>query len=315
VPEEIGVAASESTTDGLDPLPIGAVVAELRRSFPDVSHSSLRFLEREGLIDPVRTPGGHRLYTADDIARIRRIKTWQQQNLSLDEIRKRLARFAQLPRLPLLAEHFLELLVARDHAAARQVVLDADDAGVPLEELFGEVMQPALHEVGERWERGKLLVSQEKQISEAARDLIAELSARHAGTSERGVDLLAACVEGERHELGLRMICGVLRADGHLVRYLGADVAPRFLVEAIRSRVPEAVLLSAKLAPNLRGIEDALSTLRHAFGEPLPFPVLVGGQVAIEHRQLLQAWGAIPIVEERTSEAVRAIASLLPTNA
>ena len=43
---------------------IGSVVSELQRSYPDVSHSSLRFLEREGLIASIRTPGGHRLYYA-----------------------------------------------------------------------------------------------------------------------------------------------------------------------------------------------------------------------------------------------------------
>src|SRR5918994_1762396 len=72
-------------------LSIGSVVSELQRSYPDVSHSSLRFLEREGLITAVRTPGGHRLYSPADIERIRQIKTWQAQRLYLDQIRQRLA--------------------------------------------------------------------------------------------------------------------------------------------------------------------------------------------------------------------------------
>ena len=73
-----------------DLLPIGQVVAELQASYPDVSHSSLRFLEREGLITSIRTPGGHRLYYRADVERIRQIKMWQAQRLSLDQIRQRL---------------------------------------------------------------------------------------------------------------------------------------------------------------------------------------------------------------------------------
>jgi len=66
----------------LEPLlSIGAMVAELHRAFPDVTHSSLRFLEREGLITATRTPGGHRLYTHADVERVRQIKTWQAQRL------------------------------------------------------------------------------------------------------------------------------------------------------------------------------------------------------------------------------------------
>ena len=52
---------------------IGQVVAALQPRFPDVSHSSLRFLEREGLIHSLRTTGGHRLYAADEVARIEQI--------------------------------------------------------------------------------------------------------------------------------------------------------------------------------------------------------------------------------------------------
>jgi DNA-binding transcriptional MerR regulator len=58
-------------------IPIGRVVADLQGSYPDVTHSSLRFLEREGLVIPTRTPGGHRLYRPQDIERIRQIKAWQ----------------------------------------------------------------------------------------------------------------------------------------------------------------------------------------------------------------------------------------------
>ncbi|MEO6873816.1 MAG: cobalamin-dependent protein [Opitutaceae bacterium] len=295
----------------MNPRPIGAVVDELRRTYPDVSQSSLRFLEREGLIEPVRTPGGHRLYAADDVAQILRIKKWQRQRLSLDEIREHLARLRGLPEPVTLARRFLDLLIARDLSAARLLAFGADDAGLPLEAIFAEVIQPALYEVGVRWERGDLLVAQEKEMSEVVRDLIAELSARHAAAEMHGPGVVAACVEGERHELGLRMICGLLRAGGRPVHYLGADVAPRFLAEAVRLRQPAAVLLSAKLEPNLYAVKDALDALRPAPDALIPFPVLVGGHMAPEHPALLREWGAVPIVEERPAESVRVIESLL----
>src|SRR5919107_5609531 len=86
---------------------IGSVVTELQRSYPDVSHSSLRFLEREGLITSIRTPGGHRLYSRADVERIRQIKTWQAQRLSLDQIRQRLTELDRLPTPAALTESFL----------------------------------------------------------------------------------------------------------------------------------------------------------------------------------------------------------------
>jgi MerR family transcriptional regulator, heat shock protein HspR len=44
---------------------------------------NLRAYERAGLIGPVRTAGGTRLYSSDDITRLRRIQTLLSQGLNL----------------------------------------------------------------------------------------------------------------------------------------------------------------------------------------------------------------------------------------
>jgi MerR family transcriptional regulator/heat shock protein HspR len=44
---------------------------------------NLRAYERAGLVLPDRTPGGTRLYSPDDIARLRRIQTLLAQGLNL----------------------------------------------------------------------------------------------------------------------------------------------------------------------------------------------------------------------------------------
>src|SRR5688500_4004394 len=139
-------------------IPIGAVVAAMHDAYPDVTHSSLRFLEREGLITAIRTPGGHRLFSPADVERIRQIKTWQAQRLSLDEVRQRLRDLDRLPAPAKLAESFLRQALGGELAAAYQTIIAADDVGLPLTRLFGEVLQPALTELGLRWERGELLV-------------------------------------------------------------------------------------------------------------------------------------------------------------
>ena len=57
---------------------IGAVIAELRHDFPDVSISKIRFLEAEGLVTPARTRSGYRTFSADDITRLRYVLTAQR---------------------------------------------------------------------------------------------------------------------------------------------------------------------------------------------------------------------------------------------
>jgi methanogenic corrinoid protein MtbC1 len=296
-----------------DLLPIGQVVAEVQASYPDVTHSSLRFLEREGLITPTRTAGGHRLFARHDVERIRKIKTWQAQRLSLDQIRQRLLDLDRLSAPAALAESFLQLALDGNQAAAYQSIIKADDLGVPLTRLFGEVLQPALGELGRRWEHGELLVAQEKEVSELARDLIADLSLRHARTPADGPALVAACVEGERHELGLRMVCGLFRAEGWPVHYLGADVAPRFLLEAVQIHRPAVVLLSVKLALNLHAVKDAVDVLTSGLApeHEHPPPVVVGGRVAVEYPEAIRNSGAIPVMDEHPAAGFAVVAALL----
>lgn len=70
---------------------IGAVVAELQEEFPDVTASKVRYLEAEGLIEPLRTARGSRRYTDEDIDRLRRVLRLQRDEfLPLAVIRERL---------------------------------------------------------------------------------------------------------------------------------------------------------------------------------------------------------------------------------
>jgi MerR family transcriptional regulator, light-induced transcriptional regulator len=282
--------------DGLRP--IGRVVEELTASYPDVTPSSLRFLEREGLIAPTRTPGGHRLYTAADIERVRRIKAWQAQRLSLAEIRQRLASLSALSPPSELASEFVHRAAAGDLAAAARVVLRADELGMPLARLFQDVMAAALHRVGDLWECGDLVVGQEKEISELARDLIAELSLRHASPDPTGPIVVAACVEGERHDLGLRMACALLRERGWRVHFLGADVAPDFLLEALAIYAPALVLLAATLDARWPALQATLAAI-DARGSEAPAAVVIGGQIARDRAASLVGHDRVIAVADR----------------
>jgi MerR family regulatory protein len=72
-------------------LSISAVLAQLRAEFPDISHSKIRFLEGEGLIEPARAPSGYRRFDAGDVQRLRFILTAQRdQYLPLRVIKERL---------------------------------------------------------------------------------------------------------------------------------------------------------------------------------------------------------------------------------
>ena len=71
---------------------IGAVCKALELEFPDISISKIRYLEDQKLLTPRRTQGGYRLYTPEDVQRLRTILRLQRDEfLPLRVIRQELA--------------------------------------------------------------------------------------------------------------------------------------------------------------------------------------------------------------------------------
>ena len=83
--------ALASGTPARGSVSIGQVLDELSPEFPDISPSKIRFLEAEGLIQPLRSSSGYRRFSAADIRRLRFILTAQRDEyLPLRVIKERL---------------------------------------------------------------------------------------------------------------------------------------------------------------------------------------------------------------------------------
>ena len=79
-----------------EPLPepgrlgIGKVLDELHAEFPSLTISKIRYLEREGLLEPERTPSGYRKFSFDDVERLRFVLRQQRKYWPLSAIRQAL---------------------------------------------------------------------------------------------------------------------------------------------------------------------------------------------------------------------------------
>lgn len=92
------------------PVYVISVAAELVGVHPQ----TLRVYERKGLLDPIRTTGGSRRFSDEDLARLRRIQALTTAGLNLEGVRRVLDLEAEVERLQ------AELEAAR--AEAREAV-------------------------------------------------------------------------------------------------------------------------------------------------------------------------------------------------
>lgn len=139
----------------------------------------------------------------------------------------------------------VDALVAGDLHAAFAVVDAAAQAGLSPGELQGDLLAPAMDEVGRRWQCGEITVADEHLASAIATDVLVYLYPRvlTGPTGLRGRVLLATA-EGERHTLGLRMTADLLDGVGFETIFLGGDVPVDALVDAVLRHRPAVLLLS-----------------------------------------------------------------------
>jgi methanogenic corrinoid protein MtbC1 len=172
---------------------------------------------------------------------------------------------------------FLEAIVRGDRRAANQLVDRILDRGATLRDLYLNVMEPALHEIGRRWQDNEVSVAEEHLATAITQAAMGRAFERvYRWHDSRTPSLVAGCVEDERHQIGLRMLCDLLELEGWDTTYLGASVPTESLVDIVRKRRPDVVALSATTAPHLPHVRSTIAAIRDAKLEPAPL-IIAGG--------------------------------------
>jgi len=174
-------------------------------------------------------------------------------------------------------EEYLEALAGADLAGARNVLDDAIEAGMSVREIYLEVLQPALYEIGRRWSHAEISVAQEHLATAATQSAMARLAEGLADGSRRvrPGSAVVACVSDELHAVGGRMVADFLEADGWRVTFLGQLTPGLELADLAARQGAHVVALSAALPERLPRVAEVCAALRAL--DPAPF-VLVGGQ-------------------------------------
>jgi MerR family transcriptional regulator, light-induced transcriptional regulator len=189
-------------------------------------------------------------------------------------------------------EPYLQAILDGDRRRAFRVVDEARAAGAGLEALYVEVFQPALREIGQRWQDNVIGVADEHlatAITQAAMARAFEQVFRWDGAEGRS--LVAACADLERHEVGLRMICDLLELKGWDTTFLGANVPVASLVSMVERRRPDVLALTAALPPHLPRVRASIEAVRAALSHDAPL-VIVGGRSFLENPALATRLGA-----------------------
>jgi DNA-binding transcriptional MerR regulator len=231
-----------------------------------VSPDLLRAWERRyGLLEPTRTPGGFRLYSPDDEARVRAMRRGLAEGLAASVAARLALREAAPPegpeRVEALAGAWAELREAleayRDVDA--QAVLDRLLATFSLTTVLRDLVIPFLHELGERWATGAISVAQEHFASVIIRGRLLGLARGwDTGVGPRAV---LACPPDEHHDLGLICFGLALRGHGWRITHLGNDTPIDTLRDVAAGLDPAIVVVCAEREEPMRAAIDEVGEL------------------------------------------------------
>jgi DNA-binding transcriptional MerR regulator len=198
--------------------------------------------QRYGLLRPVRTPGGFRLYGEEDAERVARMRRALDEGLSAAEAARVALEPSSSPDRPIenARSRLMSAIEAYDEAAF-QAALDDGLAAFGLETFVRDLILPTLSAVGRGWEEGRVEISQEHFASNLIRGRLLSL-ARLWGRGSGPLALLA-CAPGEQHDISLLAFGLILRSHGWRILFLGADTPLSTILETARTTAPAVIVL------------------------------------------------------------------------
>jgi methanogenic corrinoid protein MtbC1 len=103
--------------------------------------------------------------------------------------------------------------------------------------------------------------------------------------------MIATCVGGELHEIGVRMVADLFEMAGWDSYYLGANSPVQGVLQAIEDRQPDVLAISATLTVHVGQVREMIERVRAAHHEESPV-ILVGGYPFLLSTDLWQRVGA-----------------------
>lgn len=185
---------------------------------------------------------------------------------------------APLPHEPLdeLPAAYLAAALAGEQRRALEMLREAMRGGMDVRDVYGSVFAPVQREIGRLWLTNGLTVAEEHYITAIAQVAMAQLYEDVSPGEPMDRSVVVACVGGEMHELGARMVADFFEMEGWDSHYLGANTPAESIVHAIKQFSADVVALSATMSYHLVDLAEVIRAIR-ADAATREVPVLVGG--------------------------------------
>lgn len=193
--------------------------------------------------------------------------------------------------LTALARQYQAALLDKNRTEAAKLVLNAVDNGTSVKDIYLYVFQACMIEIGRLWQLNRISIAHEHYCTASTQLILAQLYPHLFTSRSNGFKLLATSVEGNLHEMGIRMVADFFEMEGWDTVYLGANTPSSSVIEMLAEYRPDVLAISATLALQLGSVKELIDDVRQHFGGSCP-KILVGGAPFNRNSELWKTVGA-----------------------
>ncbi len=174
-----------------------------------------------------------------------------------------------------LARRYLDALLDAQRHAASRLVLDAVQEGTGVKDIYTHVFQTSQREIGRLWQTNQISVAQEHYCTASTQLIMSQLYPQIFATEKVGRRLVATCVGGELHEMGVRMVADFFEMEGWDTYYLGANTPADSIIKAVSDQRAHVLAVSVTMTFHAHLLSELISRVREKFEDRVK--TLVGG--------------------------------------
>ena len=172
-------------------------------------------------------------------------------------------------------ELYLQAVLSGQRSAAANIAAEAL-LKAPVSDIYSDVLQETLYEVGRKWAANEITVAEEHMATAITQYVMGKLYAQIKPNKSQQGKIVITGVESEMHQVGANMVADVLESDGWDVRFLGTNMPHAGIIQAIEEHNADVLGISTTMLFNLPHALRLVGEVREKMKDKTPRIVLGG---------------------------------------
>jgi len=177
------------------------------------------------------------------------------------------------------ATEYLDALLKGDRAQCSLIAKQFHLVNPALMDLYEKVFKVSLYEIGKLWENNKITITAEHIATAITEGILNEYFEQLFAQKKYNKKVVLACVENEKHQVGIKMVADVFELNGWESYFPGVEIPNFEILHYIKQLNPDLVAISLSVYFNYNKLIQLIEGIKSEFPNVV---ILVGGQ-AFKH--------------------------------